>query len=134
MPKIIRVSAVLARDAQDRVLTVRKRGTVKFMFPGGKPEAGETPLQTAVREFSEELGVGLDPARFTDLGVHQEAAANEPDHVVEGAVFRYEDPVEIEGVAAEIEELRWMSAQPPFADDVAPLAQKILRQEAGLDS
>lgn len=131
MATVIRVSAVLAHDDRGRVLTVRKRGTSMYMFPGGKPEPGETPLATAVREFAEELGVHLDPARFTDLGVHREAAANEPGHVVEGAVFRYDDPVQVTGVAAEIEDLRWIPARPPFADDVAPLAQKILHQEAG---
>jgi len=37
---IIRVSAVVLRDAQGRVLMVRKRGTSMWMNPGGKPEPG----------------------------------------------------------------------------------------------
>ena len=46
----IRVSAVVIRDADGRVLTVRKRGTSMFMFPGGKPDPGERPVDAAVRE------------------------------------------------------------------------------------
>ncbi|MCL3776712.1 MULTISPECIES: NUDIX domain-containing protein [unclassified Actinomyces] len=48
----IRVSAVVILDAAGRLLTVRKRGTSRFMFPGGKPEPAETPEHTAVREAS----------------------------------------------------------------------------------
>ena len=40
-PRIV-VSAVCVFDRSGRLLTVRKRGTDKFMHPGGKPEAGET--------------------------------------------------------------------------------------------
>ena len=42
-PRII-VSAVCVFDAAGRLLTVRKRGTDKFMHPGGKPEPGETAV------------------------------------------------------------------------------------------
>ncbi|GAC84983.1 hypothetical protein GP2_028_00390 [Gordonia paraffinivorans NBRC 108238] len=55
----IRVSAVVIRDADGRVLTVRKRGTSMFMFPGGKPDPGERPVDAAVRECLEELGVSI---------------------------------------------------------------------------
>lgn len=41
MASLIHVSAVVLRDAEGRVLMVRKRGTGMWMNPGGKPEAGE---------------------------------------------------------------------------------------------
>lgn len=44
----------------DRVLLIRKRrghGAGKINGPGGKPEAGETPLQCVLRETVEEVGV-----------------------------------------------------------------------------
>ncbi|MDH3061643.1 NUDIX domain-containing protein, partial [Gordonia alkanivorans] len=56
---VIRVSAVVLRDSTGAVLTVRKRGTTRFMFPGGKPEPGESALQTAIRECREELQLEL---------------------------------------------------------------------------
>lgn len=86
---VIRVSAVVMRDASGRVLNVRKRGTSMLMLPGGKPEPGEHPRDTAQREFAEELGIELDPALMRSLGVFQAAAANEPGCVVEAAVFEH---------------------------------------------
>ena len=45
MPNIIRIAAALLIDPQGRTLLVRKRGTGAFMQPGGKIDAGETPVQ-----------------------------------------------------------------------------------------
>src|SRR5699024_12503413 len=73
----IHVSAVVFRDAQGQVLTVRKRGTEKFMFPGGKPELGESALDTAIREVKEEIGIGVEPKQLTQIGVYEAPAANE---------------------------------------------------------
>lgn len=120
MEKLIRVSAVVLRDASGRVLTVRKRGTSRFMLPGGKPEVGETAAETALRETHEELGVVLDPARLEPLGVFHSAAANEPDHRLESTVFTH-PPVEIAGPAAEIAELRWLDPAAELPDDLAPM-------------
>ena len=113
------VSAVVLRDEQGRVLSVRKRGTQRFMFPGGKPEPGETTEQTAVREVQEELGIDLDVAELTHLGDFETDAANEPNHTVVASVF--EHPF-VEGVAvnAEIDELEWIALDSDRAD-LAPL-------------
>ncbi|WP_349305324.1 NUDIX hydrolase [Gulosibacter sp. ACHW.36C] len=113
------VSAVVLRDDAGRVLTVRKRGTQRFMFPGGKPEPGETTEQTAVREVREELGIDLDAAQLTHLGDFETDAANEPNHTVVASVF--EHPF-VEGVAvnAEIDELEWVALDAERAD-LAPL-------------
>lgn len=40
------------------VILVSKNGT-SWQFPGGKPEAGETNIQTAVREVREETGFDI---------------------------------------------------------------------------
>jgi 8-oxo-dGTP pyrophosphatase MutT (NUDIX family) len=120
---VIRVSAVVVRDLDGRLLTVRKRGTARFMFPGGKPEPGETPLDAAVRECAEELGVELDPRALRRLGTFQAAAANEHGSTVEAVVFVHE-PIPAADVAptAEIAELRWLDAsEVPLPADLAPL-------------
>lgn len=119
MEKIIRVAAVVLRNARGDVLTVRKRGTARFMLPGGKPEDGESPVQTAVREAAEEVGIALDPARMVLLGEFEAPAANEPDHLLLSTVYTH--PLEATPrIAGEIEQLRW---QPPSqaADDLAPM-------------
>lgn len=124
-PAPIRVSAVVLKDESGRVLMVRKRGTVRFMLPGGKPEPGESAAQTAVRECYEELGLVLDPQALSPLGVYTAPAANEPGRDVEGTVFTH--PFAGPGhPAAEIEELRWIGPAGWDGDDLAPLSRIIL--------
>ena len=48
---------VRVRGPGGALLTVRKRGTSRFMLPGGKLEPGETPVACAVREAAEEIGL-----------------------------------------------------------------------------
>ncbi len=120
-PDIV-VSAVVLRDAQGRILTVRKAGTTRFMLPGGKPEPGETAAQAAIRECAEELGLMLEPGRLTTLGVFIADAANEPGLTLEGSVF--EHPLRGEPrAAAEIAELRWLDPSQPLPNNLAPLLE-----------
>ncbi len=116
----IEVSAVVLRDDQGRVLTVRKRGTSRFMFPGGKREAGESFEQAAVREAAEEVGILLDPEQLVPLGTFTTAAANEDGHQVRAWVFEH-PRVQAEVAGGEIEELRWQDPTLPYPDDLAPL-------------
>ena len=122
---IIKVTGVVLRRANGDVLTVRKRNTGMFMFPGGKPEAGETPLDTAIREVEEELGLMLAPEDLVPVGEWMTDAANEPGHGLHSHVFMglnllAETPVP----AREIAEIRW---QPVIGaegvSDLAPLAR-----------
>ena len=115
------VSAVVIRDERGRILVVRKRGTTRFMLPGGKIEAGETPAEAAIRELREEVGAELRPSDLSLLGDWIAQAANEPDHTVHGTI--YEHPwIDGLGVRAEIDELRWLHPEELAArDDIAPL-------------
>jgi 8-oxo-dGTP diphosphatase len=81
------VSAVCVFDEAGRLLTVRKRGTDRFMHPGGKPEPGETPAQTASRELLEEVGIAIAPEELLPMGVWIAAAANEAATDIEATVF-----------------------------------------------
>lgn len=115
------------RDDDGRVLNVRKRGTSSLMLPGGKHEPGEDARDTALREFAEELGVELDPALLSPLGVFRAAAANEPDHVVEAAVFLHPlvPAALLAGPRAEIEHVEWVDPSVP-RPDMAPLNTEIV--------
>lgn len=120
----IRVSAVVIRNTDGEVLTVRKSGTDRFMLPGGKPEPGETPVQTAVRECAEELSVELWPEDLRQLGTFHAEAANEPGRLVTGEIFLHDAvPAAVDAApAAEIAELRWLCpAAEPMPEDLAPL-------------
>ena len=110
---LIHVSAVVFRDVNDKVLTVRKRGTEKFMFPGGKPELGESALDTAIREVKEEIGIGLDANQLTQIGVYEAPAAHEAKHTVVATVFTYDGDTIEPQMAAEIAELSWVSPDQP---------------------
>ncbi len=54
---IVVAAVAFVRDGQ--VLTVRKRGTTRFMLVGGKPEPGESTYDAAVRETREEVGLDV---------------------------------------------------------------------------
>lgn len=117
----LHVAAVVIRDADGRVLVVRKKGTSRFMLPGGKIEPGERPDQTAVRELAEEVGARLDPTALTLLGDWTAAAANEPGLLVHGHI--YEHPWQ-SGLMAqgEIDTALWLHPDDMAErDDLAPL-------------
>ncbi|NLS08815.1 NUDIX domain-containing protein [Nesterenkonia sp. MY13] len=125
---IIRVAAVVVLDAQQRVLTVRKRGTSRFMQPGGKPEPGESGAATAIREAQEEIGLTLTADQLRPMGSFSAAAANEEKFTVVCENFLVQFHEEAEAIltqlepAAEIAELQWIpldELQP--REDLAPL-------------
>lgn len=113
------VSAVVFRNAEGLVLTARKRGTHRFMFPGGKLDPGETPSEAAIRECAEELGVRLNPEALTYRGEFVTDAANEDGCEVRAFVFEH-PCVEVTEPRAEIAELAWFD--PRSTDErLAPL-------------
>lgn len=114
-PVIVVAAVAFVRDG--RVLTVRKRGTSKFMLVGGKLEPGESAHDAAVREAWEEVQVRVTDARL--LGEFEGETANEPDHRLHSTTFLAtltSKPV----AAAEIEELRWVGVDDD-GDDLAPM-------------
>lgn len=105
------VVSVTFRNAAGALLLVRKRGTDRFMLPGGKPEPGESHEDAAVREVREELGLTLGREQLSLLGHWSAGAANEPGLTISSDVFTA--PLVGEPMAAnEIEELRWLPLGP----------------------
>ncbi len=134
--KTIHVAAVVIQDPEGRVLTVRKRGTSRFMQPGGKPEPGETPLQTALRETREELDLPLRSEQLELMGQFSAAAANEPGHTVVCTNYRVSLGQDATAIlrtvkpAAEIEELRWFRLDELVSrTDVAPLLTDVIADQ-----
>lgn len=126
--KLITVSATVIQDPQGRVLCVRKEGSPYFQLPGGKPEAGETSRQTAVREAEEEVGVRLQESDLSFVGIFSAPAANEAGYRVRSTVYAHpytEELGKIAGGQAEIAETRWLGITAPkdLDENLAPLLE-----------
>ncbi|MCC2658560.1 MAG: Nudix family hydrolase [Panacagrimonas sp.] len=71
----IHVACGALRDAQGRVLLVErplgKIAALKWEFPGGKIEAGESPRSALDRELHEEIGITVRDARPLTLFTHE---------------------------------------------------------------
>lgn len=124
---VLTITAVCLRDDDGALLTVRKRGTERFMLVGGKLDQGESAASAAVRETAEEVGLRLDTAQLRPLGVFVAPAANEAGAWVRCTVFTAPltgRPVPL----AEIEELRWQpvdeDALRALPADLAPLLRE----------
>ncbi|MFT4247258.1 MAG: NUDIX domain-containing protein [Pseudomonas sp.] len=121
----IRIVAALVGDGAGRALLVRKHGSDTFIQPGGKREPGEDALVTLARELREELGTGIVPGSTRRLGEFEHVAVNEPGRRVQAEVFA----VALDGeplAQAEIAELRWLPAAPPWPVPVAPLSAECI--------
>ena len=114
---IVVAAVALVRDGC--VLTVRKRGTQRFMLVGGKLEPGESALEAALRETYEEVGLHIEDAAF--LGEFHSEAANEPGHTLHSTVFLVESDAE-PVASAEIAEVRWTPLR-HHPDDLAPMLE-----------
>lgn len=130
--RVISVSAVVLTRPDGAAVSVRKAGTDRFMLPGGKWEAGESPLECAIREIDEELGVTLALHALTPLGRFHTATANEPGFRLVSEVFaaevgcRPEPRAEIAEVRmVERAEMARLAALPE--DDCAPWAPLLVR-------
>ncbi|MRI53550.1 NUDIX domain-containing protein [Methylobacterium sp. DB1607] len=128
----IRVAA-LALVRQDAggaaLLVVRKRGSTRFMLPGGKFEGRESDAACLARELREELALPFDPEAAVLLGRFEAQAANEPGHVIEASVYRQEAGPGLTPVCgAEIEETAWLALNGTAGEPAMPLAPLLTRE------
>ena len=62
-------SSVLFRNSDGKVLIVKPNYRDYWNFPGGVVESNESPLDGAIRETKEEIGILISPATLTFLAV-----------------------------------------------------------------
>lgn len=104
--KVVAAAWVEVRDG--RLLAVRARGRDRWFVPGGKPEPGEDPADTVVREVREELGLELQPGTLRLLGVVTTPAHGYPAGT-EVHLHCFAGAAEGEPLArAEIDEVGWL--------------------------
>lgn len=121
----IYVACGALRDTQGRVLIVErpagKIAALKWEFPGGKIEAGETPRAALDRELHEEIGITVREARPLTLFTHEYAERKVTLHTF--LVTGWDG----EPHGRESQRLSWENPHAPQALDVLPTVQPILR-------
>lgn len=119
------IAAAMLIGPDGRTLLVRKRGTAAFMQPGGKIDAGETPVLALKRELREELALEADMAAAAYLGRFEAPAVNETDAIVIAEVYLLRTTAEV-APQAEIEEIRWVDPANPGEIELAPLTGEFI--------
>ena len=59
--------AAIVRDADDRVLFIRRSDNGEWGLPAGAIDPGETPAEAVAREVREETGLEVRPARIAGV-------------------------------------------------------------------
>ena len=119
----------LAHISERKLLLVRSAGKSGFYLPGGKPEPGESELETLSREIREELDCEIDPSTVQHLTTTVAQAFGKP-HGVHVAVKTFTGKlVGSPRPASEIEELRYFGLDEYRSmPSRAPAAEALLGQ------
>jgi 8-oxo-dGTP diphosphatase len=91
-----------------KILSTRSRGKDVYYLPGGKREAGETDLDTLVREIDEELAVTIDPATARHLGTFHAQAHGHAEGIIVQMTCYTADHHGTPTPSSEIEEVIWL--------------------------
>jgi 8-oxo-dGTP diphosphatase len=105
---VIVVAAVIEREGR-LLIGQRKnddRHPLKWEFPGGKVEKGETPRQALARELSEELEIRAKIGR--EIVRYEHRYANKPPIIL---IFHAVNEWEGEPASAAFEQIRWEERQ-----------------------
>ncbi len=88
-----------------------------YAFPGGRAETGETPAETAVREFHEETGIlPKNPQLFETYDLPPRASDGPGARHFFLSVFKVEADPDIEAVAGDdAASIGWYTAKEIFA-------------------
>jgi 8-oxo-dGTP pyrophosphatase MutT (NUDIX family) len=118
---IDKIAWVQVRDG--RILSTRSRGKDVYYLPGGKREAGESDIDTLVREIDEELAVAIVASTASHLGTFRAQAHGHADGVTVQMTCYTADYEGQPTPSNEIAELVWLS----YADRgrVSPVDQVI---------
>ncbi|GAA3602320.1 NUDIX domain-containing protein [Kineosporia mesophila] len=118
---IDKIALIHVRDGQ--ILSTRSRGKDVYHLPGGKREAGESDLDTLVREVSEELAVVVHPGTAVHVGTFEAQADGHPEGTMVRMTCYTADYEGTPVASSEIAELVWLAYSD--RDRVAPVDQVV---------
>jgi 8-oxo-dGTP diphosphatase len=125
------VVAGLITSVDGRVLLAQRRADqrlpLKWEFPGGKIEPGESPEQALARELAEELGVRAQVGRIWDVLFH---AYEEFDLLM--LVYHCRLPAEQDARCLQVHDLAWCRLDELALYDILmadrPLVERLVRE------
>ena len=107
-----------------KILSTRSRGKDKYYIPGGKREAGETDIETLVREVKEELSVDIIESSSKFYGVFEAQAHGKAEGViVKMTCYAAEYSGELKA-DSEIAEIVWLTTED--IEEVSPVDKLIM--------
>ena len=109
MAVIDKVAFLYLKDG--KILSTRSKGKDKYYIPGGKREAGETDIETLVREVKEELSVDIVESSAKFYGIFEAQAHGKTEGViVKMTCYTAEYSGELKA-DSEIAEIVWLTTE-----------------------
>ncbi len=122
MAVIDKVAFLYLQDG--KILSTRSKGKDKYYIPGGKREAGETDIETLVREVKEELSVDIIESSAKFYGAFEAQAHGKAEGViVKMTCYTAEYSGELKA-DSEIAEIVWLTMED--IESVSPVDKLIM--------
>lgn len=122
MAVIDKVAFLFLQDG--KILSTRSKGKDKYYIPGGKREAGETDIETLVREVKEELSVDIIESSAKFYGVFEAQAHGKAEGVIVKMIcYTAEYAGELKA-DSEIAEIVWLTTED--IESVSPVDKLIM--------
>lgn len=125
-PDWVRVVAGIVIENQELLVaqrTATQSFSLKWEFPGGKIEPGETPAEALVREFREELGIGVETQGVYDH-IRYPGREGRPIDVL----FLFARRIEGEPQTLEVEAVKWVPLAVLDQVDFIPANRDVVRR------